>query len=155
MIGWTQNDTNSGMHMYWTKISFAIFLPLLPHPSAFKVILYGWYLTKTSSLCNINFFKLHMYLNKKLTIAANVDGSDTIVANLIDRINFAKRNASFMMSWYPKYTTLTFCMICQFVSLKWKLRSGHYFSCNACSEIFTCFQLAFDKYLIALLQKTF
>ena len=45
-----------------------------------------------------------------LTIAANanVDGSDIIVANPMGRINFAKRNKSFMMSWYPKNTTLTF-----------------------------------------------
>ena len=61
-----------------------------------------------------------MHLNKKLTIVANpyVDGSDKINATPIDRINFAKRKTSFMMSWYPKYVTLTFCTICKFVSLK-------------------------------------
>ena len=59
-------------------------------------------------------------MNKKLTITANeyVDGSDKIVVTPIDRINFAKRKTSFMTSWYPKNVTLTFCTICQFVSLK-------------------------------------
>jgi hypothetical protein len=33
--------------------------------------------------------------------------------------------------------------------------SNKYVFCNVCSEIFTCFRPAFDKYLIALLQKTF
>ena len=57
---------------------------------------------------------------KKLTIVANpiVDGSDKIVATPTDRINLAKRNTSFMKSWYPKNVTLTFCIICQYVSLK-------------------------------------
>ena len=61
-----------------------------------------------------------MHMSKKLTTVANayVDGSDKIVAIPIDIINFAKRKTSFKMSWYPKYVTLTFCTICQFVSLK-------------------------------------
>ena len=56
----------------------------------------------------------------ELTIIANpyVDGSDKIVATPIGRINFAKRNTSFMRSWNPKNVIPTFCMICQFVSLK-------------------------------------
>ena len=55
MIGWTQNDKSSSMHKHWTKTSFAIFLPLLSHTSAFKVISYGWYITKIFSVCSINF----------------------------------------------------------------------------------------------------
>ena len=45
-----------------------------------------------------------MDLNEKLTIVANpyAVGSDKIVATPIDRINFVKRNTSFIKSWYPK-----------------------------------------------------
>ena len=112
-----------------------------------------------------------MHLNKKLTIVANafVDGSDKIVATLIDRINFDKRNTSFMMSWYSINIHITLCMICQFVSLKGRLQGlvkWHYFikyifedsksvSCNVYLGIFTCLQPAFDKYLIALQQIVF
>ena len=74
-----------------------------------------------------------------------------------------------MTSWNPKNVIHTFCMICQFVSLKGRVQeflTQHYFikyifknsnsiSNNVYLEMFTYSWPAFDKYLIALQQKNF